>query len=788
MELYPCQEIPLREALRRGADGKFVYSTAVWSAIKKSAKSSIAAAVGLWFAFRRPWSSVKVIANDLKQADSRVAYYMRRAILLHPEWSKTVKVSGYKITLPNHSVIEAIPIDPKGEAGGNDDLVIYSEIWGWKEKASLAMWSETTLSPMKFGQSMRFCETYAGFVGESPILEQLYEDGVTNGRVLDAEYEMYANGRLFVLWMRKPHLPWQTSDYYCLPLPEKKNELMALTYKGWKPAEEIVISDRLCTRNDRGEIEYQYPSSIFRDKYSGELLRLKNSKANLVMTPNHRVFGAFASHTRKVKGILENGLQFEYREAEEARKAQVGWIPGIAGWNYSDLDHVDVENETYLGDDFIEFLAWYLSEGNSCVDNRNRKPYYSMLEISQGRDINPEKCKEIRNLLDRMGVGYTQTKSGFRIFNSRLARYVVQFGKSHEKSIPRFVLETCSVRQLKLFFDTYAKGDGTKLHFGDGIAIYTNSDQMALDLLELGLKAGYRPKRIGSYSSAPEKGRKPIHHLHFLKSHIGWSCISYKRRRWAYEQAPENCEVWCPTVPNGNFYVMQNGTCYWSGNSQEAATLMPNEFDRIHRNQWVSSTGSFVQPEWWDACKGVVPAPEVNEQLVVALDASVSGDCFGILAATRRDGKTIPRFIRKWTPPSGGKIQYTPPPGVDIMDTNYPSGFIRWLVETQNVLEVAYDPYQLHSLASALAQELVTYFREFNQASDRLVADKSLQDAIKAKEILHDGNDDLTEHVVNAAAKVEGEKIRIVKKTESKKIDLCVCLSMAHAEVVRLGI
>jgi phage terminase large subunit-like protein len=436
MELYPCQEIPLREALSRDALGQFRYSTVVWSAIKKSAKSSIAAAVGLWFAFRRPWSSVKVIANDLKQADSRVAYYMRRAILLHPEWSKTVKVSGYKITLPNHSAIEAIPIDPKGEAGGNDDLVIYSEIWGWKEKASLAMWSETTLSPMKYGQSMRFCETYAGYVGESPILEQLYESGVTDGHVLDAEHEMYTNGRLFVLWMTKPALPWQNLPYY----------------------------------------------------------------------------------------------------------------------------------------------------------------------------------------------------------------------------------------------------------------------------------------------------------------------------------------------------------------SQEAATLMPNEFDRVHRNQWVSSTGSFVQPEWWDACKGTVPAPETNEQLVVALDASVSGDCFGILAATRKDGKTIPRFIRKWTPPNGGKIQYTPPPGVDIMDTNYPSGFIRWLVETRNVLEVAYDPYQLHSLASALAQELVTYFREFNQASDRLVADKSLQDAIKAREILHDGNEDLTEHVVNAAAKVEGEKIRIVKKTESKKIDLCVCLSMAHAECTRLSI
>jgi phage terminase large subunit-like protein len=214
MQLYPSQETPLREALSRDADGKFRYSTVVWSSIKKSAKSSIAAAVALWFCWQKPWSTIKVIANDLKQADSRVAYYCRRAILLHPEWRDLVKVINYKITFPNHSTIEALPIDPKGEAGGNDDLVIFSELWGWNNKASQTMWTEMTLSPMKYGQSMRWCETYAGFTGESPVLETLYENGVTNGTIIDADMEMYRHERLFVLWNTKPRLPWQTTDYY----------------------------------------------------------------------------------------------------------------------------------------------------------------------------------------------------------------------------------------------------------------------------------------------------------------------------------------------------------------------------------------------------------------------------------------------------------------------------------------------------------------------------------------------------------------------------------------------
>ena len=438
MELYPSQIIPLREALRRGSDGKFVYSTVVWSAIKKSAKSAIAAAIGLWMAWQRSWSSIKVIANDLKQADSRVAYYMRRAILLHPEWKDIVKVAGYKITLPNHSIIEAIPIDPEGEAGGGDDLVIYSELWGWKSKAELAMWTESTLSPLKYGQSIRWCETYAGFIGESPILEKLHESGVKEGKSINTEYEMYANGRLFVLWNTTPHLPWQSSLYY----------------------------------------------------------------------------------------------------------------------------------------------------------------------------------------------------------------------------------------------------------------------------------------------------------------------------------------------------------------EQEAMTLEDNEFRRVHKNEFVSSTESFVQPEWWQACKGALPALEDGDPCVVIMDAAVSGDCFGILMVSRSDGRTIPRQVRKWTPPIGGKITYEPPEGTSPEDAIlYPSGYVKHLVETFNVLEVGYDPYQLHSLATKLSQDLICYFRPFNQVGDRLLADKSLQDAIKAREVLHDGNEDLSEHILNAAAKSEGDKsIRIVKKSSNKKIDLAVCLSMGHFEAVRLGI
>jgi phage terminase large subunit-like protein len=223
MQLADYQKRVLREALRVDALGNYVYSTILWGDIKKSAKSSITAAVAMWMAATRPWASVKVVANDLKQADSREAAYMRNAIKLNPRLRETVKVtpSGYKIEFPNNSRIEAVPVDPKGEAGGNDDMIIFTELWAAKNDAAKTMWTEMTPSPTKFGRSFRWVETYAGFDGESPILQPLYERIVQDEFRLDPELEIYAdhNSRTFALWNTVPRLSWQTAEYYAQEAP-----------------------------------------------------------------------------------------------------------------------------------------------------------------------------------------------------------------------------------------------------------------------------------------------------------------------------------------------------------------------------------------------------------------------------------------------------------------------------------------------------------------------------------------------------------------------------------------
>jgi phage terminase large subunit-like protein len=219
--------------------------------------------------------------------------------------------------------------------------------------------------------------------------------------------------------------------------------------------------------------------------------------------------------------------------------------------------------------------------------------------------------------------------------------------------------------------------------------------------------------------------------------------------------------------------------------ASEAATQTPNQFTRLHHNKWVSAESSFVPIEWWDSCLNPLPL-KVGEKtpLVIGLDAAVSGDCFGLVVVSRdplnpKQGIAV-RACRVWTPPKGGKIDFIGPENA-----------VREFCKIYNVIECCYDPYQLYDMATRLAKEGVTWMNPFDQGAKRMEADKGLYDLILQKRIRHDGNAELREHIANANAKQSTDtdsKMRIVKKAESRKIDLVISLSMSAFECLRLNI
>lgn len=219
IDLAPYQVAALNEATKKDENGMYAYSLIAWMDIKKSIKSCIAAAVALRMAFIRDWASIKVVANKRDQAKSRSYFYITRSLKLNPETQKMlangdIKINNYTISLNfNNSTIKALPLNPEGEAGGNDDLIIWTEAWAAKTKAAQTMYTEMVIPPNKFGQGFKWLESYAGFSGASPILEPIYTENVKDEHRI-RKSNMYSNGRTFVLCNHEPRLPWQTDEYY----------------------------------------------------------------------------------------------------------------------------------------------------------------------------------------------------------------------------------------------------------------------------------------------------------------------------------------------------------------------------------------------------------------------------------------------------------------------------------------------------------------------------------------------------------------------------------------------
>ena len=191
----------------------------------------------------------------------------------------------------------------------------------------------------------------------------------------------------------------------------------------------------------------------------------------------------------------------------------------------------------------------------------------------------------------------------------------------------------------------------------------------------------------------------------------------------------------------------------------------------------------------WDACRADLPPLSPHEPLVLAADAGVSNDSFGLIGVTAHPtqrGNYAARIIHEFKPPRGGKIDFrgnADAPGPDWLIRNV-------YAPKYAAVELVYDPYQLESLCSDLMRDGVLQCVPFPQGSDRLEADKFLYDMILARRIAHDGHAALRQHIDNANRKPDPEsrKLRIVKREDSAKIDLAVTLSMAVYTAYRLGL
>jgi adenylylsulfate kinase-like enzyme len=248
IRVAPYQADVVRECLRRKPDGHFVYSTILWSEVKKSGKTTLAAAIETWLAATTKNAECYCVANDGKQSKDRIYAKIRRAAELSKKLNygalAKASVTRDRMTFSNGSYIEAIACDPSGEAGGEPTITVFSELHGMRQEHKRRLWAEMTIPPTRWGRAIRWAESYAGYQGEDSILEQLYENIVENGeRHPDfPDLPVYVKGSNIAFWSHTGRQAWHTQEYYAAEADAlMPNEFRRMHQNEWVSTEEQFV-------------------------------------------------------------------------------------------------------------------------------------------------------------------------------------------------------------------------------------------------------------------------------------------------------------------------------------------------------------------------------------------------------------------------------------------------------------------------------------------------------------------------------------------------------------------
>lgn len=223
--------------------------------------------------------------------------------------------------------------------------------------------------------------------------------------------------------------------------------------------------------------------------------------------------------------------------------------------------------------------------------------------------------------------------------------------------------------------------------------------------------------------------------------------------------------------------------------AEQEASLRPEEFLRLHRNQWVSTRDLFIPKDWWErAIRLPGPMdlvrnhPFRNSNLVVAVDAGLKVDNSAVVGCyySPNDGHIGVAFHRIWKPVKGETL--------DLEDT-----IERYVIEkaaTFNIVEIAYDPSQLQRSMMTLRKAGLPVLEYPQTQVNMLEITNTLYDIFKHDLLdVYDENE-LREHVLRATIQrnARGILFKKLSKSGGNPFDAAVALAMAVTRAFHRGV
>lgn len=351
-----------------------------------------------------------------------------------------------------------------------------------------------------------------------------------------------------------------------------------LTNNGWKLFKDVLPDDEICTLSSESEIEYHKPIQSFIYDYDGELIHFKSLKSDLMVTPNHRMLYA-DKHNHK-HGFV-NAEDYSITKHPIPNKgtwcggkysASIFELPAIKSeWKSGNYGSNQIKKWDAIAIDMItwvKFLGLWLSEGS--VDNINNATTHGYrVTISQTKEYN---LKYIEEILNSMPFKWVYDGKDFIICNKQLWTYMKQFGKQKDRYVPTYVKDL-GADYIAAFLDALWLGDGS-VHKTSGQSVYyTTSKQLADDVQELLVKAGYQASMHQRKPRISKIGDRTVNSsMICYEVSVRFSAYTYLNDKIS-KRVPYRGKVYCLEVPNNTMMVRRNGYTLWCGNSVGVCTI-----------------------------------------------------------------------------------------------------------------------------------------------------------------------------------------------------------------------
>jgi len=801
IQLTDHQKHLINEALSRNPDGTFKYALVVYSAPKKSGKSAVAAAVATYVAHHSPYGFIACVANDGKQANDRIYAPIKQNYRLHRQQQgpfKDINPYEYEVTLPNFCKIEAVPVDAAGEAGGEPTLSVFcfdedTEILtrdGWKRYDQYSMDDQfltlrsdgyleyqhpTHINVSQYGGPMYLLESSRYSLCVSPNHRLYGKFGSSSIALNKAQFEKRSVESAIeagVYGMRVESLglkrkPVDVPEFVTIPGTKRRPSLeipvkLYLKFLGWYLSEGCTHKgDTVLLAQSSVSPYYEELKTLISDL--GYVPRVWKGTDALVfydtrIAKHLKQFGL--AHEKYIPAWIKE-LPDEYLDVLlESYWRGDGYKTGDAVTQYGHI--VYSTNSPKLRDDLLEIYARrgrYVTV-TTYQDRRWGRPLYSVSVKPMGDGSRILHIKKDRwQKIDYEGIIHCPTVPNKTVVVRRHGKVHIQ-GNSE-----LWGFDTPKKRQLWTELTVPPTLYGYAMQWVESYAGYTGVSILLESLYNTGKKEG--------------------------TPHPDFSYLDTEEGPVVYTHAPSRMFMYWDTEPR---MPWQLGTNYYE---EQKNTLEPEEFERIHRNRWVSAKGAFIEAQWWDNCES--PSLPVLKQgdktpVVVAIDMSVSNDLAAMVAVTRDpinpDTCVAVRAVKIFNPKKlGGNIDQEQTVGNTIREWAS-----RW-----NVICWVYDPYQMAKLVQDYRKDGFGWFDPFTQNTARGIADKQLYDMVMHRQLTWNRTttigdvggpgreeDTLYQHIRQAGAVISGRQRRLEKLSPEAKIDAAVALSMAAYKCMEL--